>query len=48
MGKPKKQSVLFAELLKKPVSIEFTQPAQSSDGGLILLKAISDRFVFPV
>lgn len=35
-----RQSVLFPGLADKPVSVEFTEPATSSDGGLILLAGI--------
>lgn len=34
-----KQSVIFNELLAKPVRVNFDQPNSSSDGGAILLKA---------
>ena len=37
------QSVLFPELLKKPVVVQFDQHDASSDGGAILLKACDER-----
>lgn len=37
------QSVLFSDLLKKPVVVKFDQPHASSDGGAILLKGCDDR-----
>jgi hypothetical protein len=43
MGKPKRQSVLFAGLYDKPVSVEFTGPHQSSDGGVLLLDALDQK-----
>lgn len=43
MAQRKQQRVLFPELLDKPVSVEFTQPTQTSDGGVILLKALDQR-----
>jgi hypothetical protein len=38
-----KQSVLFNDLLDKPVHARFDQPDSSSDGGAILLKACDKR-----
>lgn len=38
-----RQSVLFPDLLKKPVVVQFDQPHASSDGGAILLKACDER-----
>lgn len=38
-----RQSVLFPELFKKPVVVQFDQPHASSDGGAILLKACDER-----
>ena len=38
-----RQGVLFEGLFDKPVSVEFTGPAQSSDGGVVLLKAVDER-----
>ena len=38
-----RQSVLFSNLADKPLSVEFTQPATSSDGGLVLLAGIDRR-----
>lgn len=39
MSEDRKQCILFENLLDKPVTIEFTAPDQSSDGGVLLLKA---------
>jgi len=36
-------SVLFEDLFEKPIHVEFDQPAQSSDGGALLLKAVDRR-----
>lgn len=38
-----RQSVLFPELFKKPVIVQFDEPQASSDGGAILLKACDER-----
>lgn len=43
MGKRIQQRVLFEGLYDKPASVEFTQPHQSSDGGVILLDAIDQK-----
>ena len=43
MAKSKQQCVLFPNLFDKPVSVEFTQPDQSSDGGVVLLKAMDEK-----
>jgi len=43
MGKQSQQAVLFKDLYDKPVSVEFTQPKQSSDGGVVLLDAIDKK-----
>jgi Transposase DDE domain group 1 len=43
MGKPKRQGVLFEGLYDKPVSVEFTGPHQSSDGGVLLLDALDRK-----
>jgi hypothetical protein len=37
-----KQGVLFEDLFHKPVRVEFTQPGQSSDGGVVLLRAADE------
>ena len=37
------QTVLFPELLRRPVVVRFDQRHGSSDGGAILLKACDDR-----
>jgi hypothetical protein len=37
------QSVLFPDLFKKPVIVQFDQPDASNDGGAILLKACDER-----
>lgn len=37
------QGVLFAGLFDKPLSVEFTRPGQSSDGGVLLLKAVDEK-----
>lgn len=36
-------TVLFEDLAEKPIEVEFDQPAQSSDGGALLLKAVDRR-----
>jgi Transposase DDE domain group 1 len=38
-----RQSVLFPDLFKKPVIVQFDEPQASNDGGAILLKACDDR-----
>jgi hypothetical protein len=38
-----KQRVLFEDMTDKPVCVEFTAPDQSSDGGVLLLKAIDSQ-----
>lgn len=43
MTSQSKQRVLFEGLFDKPVSVEFTQPSQSSDGGVVLLRAIDEH-----
>jgi hypothetical protein len=43
VGRQKRQPVLFAGLYDKPVAVEFTQPRQSSDGGVILLDAMDRK-----
>lgn len=43
MGKKNRQLVLFEDLFDKPVAVEFTAPDQSSDGGVLLLKAIDRK-----
>ena len=43
MAVEKKQRVLFEDLTDKPVCVEFTAPDQSSDGGVLLLKAIDSK-----
>jgi Transposase DDE domain group 1 len=37
------QSVLFPDVLRRPVVVKFDQPHASSDGGAILLKACDER-----
>jgi hypothetical protein len=37
---PLQQRVIFDDIASKPVEIEFTQPAQSSDGGVALLRKV--------
>jgi hypothetical protein len=37
------QGVLFPSLVSRPVHARFDQPAASSDGGALLLKAVDDR-----
>lgn len=39
----KAQRVVFAEMLPKPLVVEFTNPAQTSDGGALLLRAKDDQ-----
>jgi hypothetical protein len=43
MRSQSKQRVLFEDLFDKPLSVEFTQPSQSSDGGVVLLRAIDEK-----
>lgn len=43
MTNPTRQSVLFPDLLRKPVHIGFDDPATSSDGGSVLLAAVDRR-----
>jgi hypothetical protein len=43
MAGKKRQPVLFEDLYDKPVSVQFTRPHQTSDGGVILLDAIDRR-----
>ena len=43
MGKRAQQSVLFEDLFDKPVTVAFTAPNQSSDGGALLLKAVDQK-----
>lgn len=43
MARQKRQPVLFEDLYDKPVSVEFTRPHQSSDGGVILLDAMDKK-----
>lgn len=43
MGRQKRQPVLFEDLYDKPVSVEFTRPHQTSDGGVILLDAMDQK-----
>lgn len=38
-----KQSVLFPELLFKPVHVSFDEPHTTSDGGALLLKSVDDQ-----
>jgi len=38
-----RQRVVFAGLFEKPLSVEFTQPSQSSDGGVVLLRAMDEK-----
>ena len=38
-----KQSVLFPELLSRPVHVRFDAPNTTSDGGALLLKSIDDK-----
>jgi hypothetical protein len=38
-----RQSVLFPSLLDRPVHVAFDEPATTSDGGAILLKAVDER-----
>ena len=38
-----KQAVLFKDLVDKPISVEFTAPDQTSDAGVLLLKAIDRK-----
>lgn len=43
MGRQKRQPVLFEDLYDKPAVVEFTQPRQTSDGGVILLDAMNKK-----
>ena len=43
MSHSTKQSVLFPELLSKPVHVRFDEPNTTSDGGALLLKSIDDK-----
>src|SRR5215212_8627825 len=43
MGAVEQQSVLFGDVYSKPVVVEFSEPAQSSDGGAILLREIDEQ-----
>lgn len=43
MAAETKQRVLFDELTDKPVCVEFTAPDQTTDGGVVLLKAIDRK-----
>jgi len=43
MARQKRQPVLFKDLYEKPVSVEFTRPHQTSDGGVILLSAMDKK-----
>lgn len=43
MARKKRQPVLFEDLYDKPVSVEFTRPHQTSDGGVILLDAVDKK-----
>lgn len=43
MGENPQQSVLFEDLLDKPVVVEFSAPSQSCDGGVVLLKGIDEK-----
>jgi hypothetical protein len=43
MGKNEEQAVWLPGVCNKPVVFEFVEPAQSSDGGVLLLKAADDR-----
>lgn len=43
MARQKRQPVLFEDLYDKPVSVEFTRPHQTSDGGVILLDAVNKK-----
>ena len=47
MSKSSASSVLFDSPFKKPVRVEFDGVAQSSDGGLLLLKGVSERWCNP-
>lgn len=43
MAAESKQRVLFEDLTDKPVCVEFTAPDQSSDAGVLLLKAVDRK-----
>ena len=38
-----KQSVLFPELLSKPIHVQFDEPSTTSDGGALLLKSVDEK-----
>ncbi len=38
-----KQTVLFPELISKPIHVKFDEPNSTSDGGALLLKSIDDK-----
>ena len=40
MARNSKQSVLFKHIVEKPITFKFNRPAQSSDGGAVLLKGV--------
>jgi hypothetical protein len=43
MADHNKQSVLFPELLSKPIQVQFDAPDTTSDGGALLLKSVDDK-----
>lgn len=43
MPRETRQRVLFEALFDKPLSVEFNQPSQSSDGGVVLLRATDEK-----
>lgn len=42
-GAKGRQSVVFVGVARKPIEVRFDQPAQSSDGGALLLRAVDER-----
>jgi Transposase DDE domain group 1 len=43
MGRPRSQRVAIEKVFQKPVHVEFDQPRQSTEGGVVLLRAIDQR-----
>ena len=43
MSESTTQPVLFPALLRKPIHVEFSEAALSSDGGGLLLKAVDEQ-----
>ena len=43
MGRDARQSVAIQGALWKPVVVEFSEPQQSTEGGLVLLRTVDQR-----